>query len=109
MSLMKGNHWAAEKAFQKALKGMRQKMRRKITTVRTTGTPRAQTVRRRATTGSAGGSGTRGSHILGPLRQHPVHWGEQCVDGQSMRAGVRTGVLGAGETRRGPSAELGIF
>ena len=51
------------RACQKAPKGMRQKMSRKITTVRTTGTPRAQAVRRRETSSSAAGSGTLGSYI----------------------------------------------
>ena len=41
MSARKGNILAPAMAFQKAPKGMRQKMRRKITMVRATGTPRA--------------------------------------------------------------------
>src|SRR5919202_5383422 len=63
VSARKGGQCAFDRACQKALKGMRQKMRRKITPVRATGAPRAQTVRRRATTSSADGSGMRGSHI----------------------------------------------
>src|SRR5262249_47942250 len=63
MSARKGSQCAPDRACQKAPKGMRQKMRRKITTVSTTGTPRAQAVRRRATACSVAGSGMCGSHM----------------------------------------------
>src|SRR5215813_12277701 len=38
-----------------------------------------------------------------------MHRGEQRIDRQSMRAGTGTDLVGAGETRRGPRAEPGVF
>src|SRR4029077_655358 len=83
ISARKGSNCALDRACQKALKGMRQKIRRKIATVRTTGTPRAQAGLRRETSSNAGGSGTPGSDIGSSVQSGDglvesfLHWSQR--------------------------------